>query len=140
MLLDACVGVAVIWEWHGEHEVANRWYNHQLNSRQELLVCRVSQMAILRLLTQRIAAGDNVLTQRGAWRAYDLFLRSPIVRFIEEPAGVEERFRLLSDREEVSPKRWTDDYLLAFAETMGMRLATLDRPLARRSSSVFLIS
>ncbi len=48
-------------------------------------------------------------------------------------------FRRLSTRDEVSPKRWTDDYLAAFAEAGSLTLVTFDRALAVRSPTSLLL-
>jgi hypothetical protein len=53
--------------------------------------------------------------------------RNPIKKILLAAA-----FELLSDRGEVSPKRWQDDYLAAFAQAAGLTLVTFDQTLARR--------
>ncbi len=94
-------------------------------------------MGLLRLLTNRAALGAETLTQSAAWQVYEQFLLDPRVLFHSEPEGVEERFRLHSSRNEVSPKRWTDDYLLAFAETATLTFITFDRTLAAERKTPF---
>jgi predicted nucleic acid-binding protein len=46
---------------------------------------------------------------------------------IEEPSGVEPRWRRLALRDQPSPKLWMDAYLAAFALAGGYRMVTTDR-------------
>ena len=107
---------------------------------ERLVFCRVSQLAVLRLLTTREVMGEDVMTQREALRAYDDLLIDPRIDFIGEPEGVSTILSRISSRDEVSPKRWADDYLVAFAEAGNLTIATFDRAIAGRVSSSILLT
>lgn len=83
--------------------------------------------------------GAGVLTQRECWAAYDLVLTDDRISLLSEPRGLALRFHNVSDRDEISPKRWADDYILAFAEAANLTLVTFDRALAARASISILL-
>jgi uncharacterized protein len=89
--------------------------------------CRVTQMGLLRLLTNQTVMGDDVVTSRDAWRAYRTILADERIGFAPEPLALEEPWRKLTSLDRPAPKLWTDAYLSAFAHTAGLRLVTLDR-------------
>ena len=93
----------------------------------EVIFCRVTQMGLLRLLNNRTVMGQDVLTSRGAWRAYRTLLTDDRIQFAPEPYALEQLWRRLTSHDEPRPKTWTDAYLAAFAEAGQMRLVTLDR-------------
>jgi len=79
-------------------------------------------------------------TQREAWSVVDRLLADPKILFLEEPGRLDETLRRISNRDEVSPQRWTDDYLAAFAEASNLKLVTFDRALAGRVPSSILLT
>ena len=82
----------------------------------------------------------DVMTQRQAWRAYEDLRLDPRVDMLAEPSNLELILHRLSDRDEVSPKRWNDDYLIAFAEAAGLTLVTFDRVMAGRANKAVLLT
>ena len=40
----------------------------------------------------------------------------------------------------VAPKDWADSYLIAFAQSAGIRLVTLDKAIGHRASDTILLS
>lgn len=132
-LLDANVWFAGIWDGHTDHQRALTW---RKRADGPLAMCRVTQMTVLRLLTTGAAMGGRPQTRREAWLLVDQQLADPDVAWIEEPAGMEDIWRLFSALDDRNHKLWTDDYLAAFARAAGMRLVTLDRALVRRYPSV----
>jgi predicted nucleic acid-binding protein len=57
---------------------------------------RVTQMALLRLLTNATVIDDDVLTSLDAWRAYRTILADERIGFAPEPLALEEHWRKLS--------------------------------------------
>ena len=104
-----------------------------------LSFCRFTQLGLLRLLTNRSAMGDDVLTQAKAWAVYDAFLHTARARMMEEPRGIDPLFRQNTNRNEVSTKQWADGYLFAFAIAAGIRLVTFDRALAGKVKGAVLL-
>jgi toxin-antitoxin system PIN domain toxin len=89
----------------------------------------MTELGLLRLLTNRHVMGQDVLTPRQAWRVYDQWRMDPRVEFLLEPAGFGERWREIGDKVVGGPNAWTDAYLAAFAATDDAAIVTLDRKL-----------
>jgi toxin-antitoxin system PIN domain toxin len=139
MLPDENVWLALAFEVHPQHPTARDWFN-RIDDDRSVCFCRSTQVSFLRLLTQPAALGRKALTQNEAWKAYEQFRNDNRVTFRDEPAELDAVFRRLSARDEISPKRWGDDYLLAFAESCNLTLVTFDRTLAKRTPDAILLS
>jgi len=137
-LVDINVWVALAYEGHVHHERANRWF--ESTDLERAFFCRITQIGLLRLLTNRAVMGRDVLPQRQAWRIYDRLLQDQRVGFLNEPPGTEKRFRELTTGSLPSTKQWADAYLAAMAGSVEMPLATLDASLAKTAglSAVYL--
>src|ERR1043165_6222310 len=55
----------------------------------DIAFCRVTQMALLRLLTSPAITGPDVLSRREAWDAFEKLLADPRIRIMTEPQGLE---------------------------------------------------
>lgn len=133
ILVDAAVWIALMYEGHIHHPVAKAWFDEQVN---ELVLCRVTQLSVLRLVSNAAVMAEDVVTRGEAWRLVDQLLSDKRVRWAEEPTDLDAVFRTLSARPDRSHRLWTDDYLAAFAQASGASLATLDTKLKRRYPSV----
>jgi uncharacterized protein len=92
------------------------------------IICRVSQMACLRLLTTAAVMGpQDTRSMVDAWREVDRFLARSDIHFHGEPPELERVWREFTALEVAAPKRWTDAYLAAFALAGGLRLVTFDQ-------------
>lgn len=127
-LADANILLALVVRGHGHHRRAAEWLS-SLGTRQ-CAVCRVTQMALLRHLTNRVIMREEVLSQQAAWDAYDALMDDERLVFLPEPLGLETEWRADS-RQSASRDRWTDAYLAAFAISGGLRLSSFDRGFAR---------
>lgn len=123
-LPDANVWLALAWSGHAGHPVARAWWDSAAPN--SICFSRVSQMALLRLLTNASVLGKDSKTQAGAWKIYDALRNSARVAFVEEPPGFEKQWRKLSDRQVPATKKWTDDYLAALTLICGLRCVTFD--------------
>lgn len=132
-LLDVNLWLAAVWARHSGHAAAKRWFDAETN---ELAFCRITQMSLLRLVTNPAVTGEDVLSRRRAWELYERILADPRVRFLGEPDGLMPLWVAFSKRDEASHLLWTDDYLAAFAQAAGGELVTLDKGLRRRYPSV----
>ena len=128
---DVNVWVALAYSRHVHHPVAVRWFE-SLGDEDELIFCRHTQMGLLRLLTLPAVMGEEILSQREAWRIYDAFFASPLVRFLTEPRDIESSFRRFARSSIATPQDWADSYLAAFAEHASLRLVTFDKSLSAR--------
>jgi len=133
ILLDVGVWLAASWGRHIHHGVAASWFNQQQD---DLAMCRVTQMSVLRLLSNPGVMRLDVISRTEAWRVIDQLRADERVRWAEEPTQLEAVWRAISAGDETSHKLWTDDYLAAFAQAAGATLATMDRKLRARYPSV----
>lgn len=132
-LLDVNVWLAAAWARHVLHPAARRWLDAQED---DLLFCRVTEMAFLRLTTNRAVMGHDSLTRRQAWDVLLALQADPRIRFAAEPRGLAPIWITVSKRDDRSHLLWTDDYLAAFAQTAGAQLVTFDAGLRARYPSV----
>ena len=124
-LLDANVWLALAAEAHIDHQRAQAYWNDQAYD--VAAFCRVTQLAFLRHVTNKIIMGEHRLTPRAAWRKCGEFLALPEVRLLQEPPGVSELLGRYCDVGRTSPNLWTDAYLAAFAKSAGLRLVSFDQ-------------
>lgn len=123
---------------HPHHRAAIAW-GEALDRNTRFYFCRVSQIALLRLLTNQSVMGADVTTQREAWAIYDKFYENAATFFADEPRDLEERLRELTGKNRSSTKEWADAYLAAFAETSGLVLVTFDKALAGKAKGAILL-
>jgi toxin-antitoxin system PIN domain toxin len=123
-LADANVWLALAFSDHIHHESARRWFEAQPES--TCAFCRLTQLALLRHLTNAKIMGNLVQSQQQAWNAYDALCADPRVVFLHEPLAVEVEFRGLTQSSHPSHQRWTDAYLAALAKVTSAQLVTFD--------------
>lgn len=128
ILADVDIWIASTVSEHPHHESARRWWVESvLPSNTTVAFCRVTQLGLLRLLTNKSVMGRQRQTLSGAWAHYDRLSAQRIVSYVDEPPGLSERMRELCRPGQTSKNFWTDVYLAAFAQCCGFRLATFDR-------------
>lgn len=137
ILMDVGPWLALTYEGH-VHSVAVRSW--KARTPDTLVMCRVTQMSLLRLLTNRAVMRNDVQTRAAAWAVLDQLTADAQVTFTTEPDGLEPVWRTFSARDELSHTLWTDDYLAAFALVGGMRLATLDHTVRARYPAVEVLA
>lgn len=125
--------MAAAWGRHVHHPAVARWFHRREG---ELVLCRVTQMSLLRLLSNPAVMGDDVVARDRAWQIVDKLRGDERVVWSDEPAHLEPVWRALSARDDNSHKLWTDDYLAAFAQAGDLAFATLDSGFSRRYPSV----
>jgi toxin-antitoxin system PIN domain toxin len=130
VLCDSNIWLALALSKHVHHRAARDWLE-TIDEAESVLVCRATQQTFLRLLTNASvlgAYGNAPLTNRQAWKVYEALLKDDrIVLRLEEPVGIESRWKRLAARDTPSPKLWMDAYLAAFALAGGYRMVTTDR-------------
>ena len=92
------------------------------------VLCRVTQMALLRLLTRPEVMGPDLVTPAQAWQHYHRLIKDGVASFMQEPPGLLEAWQEFSDvLPAASGNTWTDTYLAAFAKCARLPLVTFDR-------------
>ena len=122
-LVDANVWLALAFSDHSHHRIAVAWFDEL--GEQDAVFCRITQMALLRHLTNEKLMGKFRLSQKEAWGAYDALCQDQRVVFADEPADLENFWRQLTRSRQPHHRLWTDAYLAAFALAAQLRLSTL---------------
>jgi toxin-antitoxin system PIN domain toxin len=122
--LDANVWLALAAEAHTHHRRAKEYWEHEAAPIAGF--CRVTQMALLRLLTNKTVMGPQVQSPSAAWTKSAEFMSLPEVVLFAEPVGLEEAWQRYATVGRLPPNLWTDAYLAAFAHSGGLRLVTFD--------------
>ena len=136
-LLDDNVWLALAAEAHAHHPRAQAYWEREAASRSAF--CRVTELAFLRHLTNPAVMGDQMLSPSAAWGKLQEFRALPEVRFLAEPAGLDELLRDFCNLGRTSPNLWTDAYLAAFAKGARLRMVTFDQGFARFKGLELLI-
>jgi len=132
-LIDVNVWLSLSWARHPHSPRAVAWFATLPKTQVRLLFCRVTELGILRLLTNTAVMGDSVLDLGAAFELLDTWKRDPRVHFASEPAGVEAVFRnaLTALAGKSATKVIVDAYLTAFANQSTARLVTFDRAMSQ---------
>jgi toxin-antitoxin system PIN domain toxin len=136
---DINVWVALTHGGHVHHDIAQDWFA-SLEPDVRFHFCRFTQLGFLRLLTAEAVMGDDAMKQTEAWALYDRWLEDDRVSFVDEPPGLDRRFRALTRLKSASPKAWADAYLAAFAETSQVTLVTFDRAFRGKTKPLILLA
>jgi len=128
-LVDANVWLALTFSDHVFHLLTKTWFDTQPEG--SCAFCRITQLALLRNLTNSKIMGQFVQNQMDAWKNYDLLAGDGRVVFLNEPPTLEAELRYLTQSDSPSHAVWTDAYLAAFAIASQCQLVTCDRGLDR---------
>lgn len=135
---DINVWVALSHGNHVHHLAASDWYD-TLDPEMRLCFCRFTQLGLLRLLTAEAVMGDEALNQTQAWAVFDRWVADGQAGLLDEPPGLERRFRDRTRSKQASPKAWADAYLAAFAEASQITLVTFDRAFRNKVKPLILL-
>ncbi len=127
-LVDINVWLAIAYDLHVHHDLAANWFESIGGG--QAVFCRLTQLGLLRLLTNATVMDADVMGQMRAWQVFDKFLSDFRVRFIAEPEQLDPAFRLRTRSHHSAPKAWADAYLGAMAEVSGLAIVSLDRAFA----------
>jgi toxin-antitoxin system PIN domain toxin len=87
-LPDVNVMLALASRRHVHHAPAVGWLD--TTGEGETSSCRVTQMGLLRLLTNRRALGADVLEMAEAWSVYHRMTADSRIQLLAEPAGIQQ--------------------------------------------------
>ena len=136
---DINVWLALSYDRHIHHATAKAWFD-SLGPNSRSYFCRMTQLGLLRLLcTESVMGRDRVLNQREAWLHYDRWREDERIEFLEEPAGLENEFRALTQHWLPSPKGWVDAYLGAFSTLAGIPFVTFDQAFRGRIKDALIL-
>lgn len=128
-LCDVNVLLALVYQFHQHHPTALAWFDTQ--RRGQAALCRVSQLALLRLLSNKRVMGPDVCTHERAWQLWDLVVADRRFVYLQEPGKLEAQLRAYTQTNGSSPNLWQDAYLAAFSRSAGIRMVTFDRGFQR---------
>ncbi len=137
-LLDINVWLALTFSGHKHHASATSWFN-PLPSGRTCCFCRFTQLGFLRLSTNPKSNPLQTLTMTEAWKAFDDIMLDPRFRFLLEPTGLENEWRLGSELQTFSHNVWNDAYLAGFAIAGKYELVTFDKGFARYPSLTYTL-
>jgi uncharacterized protein len=128
-LVDVNAILALLVRSHAHHDLARRWFDG-LNAG-EVGICRIVQLAIVRLLGSRAIMGSHAVSAAAGWGIMVELFEDERVEFLIEPANIESFLPRLLSHPVAAGKLVTDAYLAAFAMAASRRLVTLDRDFRR---------
>ena len=123
-LCDVNYLLALCYEGHVHNSQAVGWLDQQ--EALDLVLCRNTQLGLLRLLCNPTLMGSAACTMEQAWGIYDTILSDARFEFYAEPEGLEDFLRLYTTSGRISPKLWQDAYLAAFARAARLQLVSFD--------------
>lgn len=124
-LLDSNVWVALTIDRHEHHPEALAWFNEVPDDRSACF-CRMTQNSFLRLVSLKSIFHEDTMTNEHAIKVYRQFRLDPRVGWMDEPAGLEDKWLAAASVRSPAPKRWMDAYLSAYARSSDARLVTFD--------------
>lgn len=127
-LPDVNVWLALCSNRHEHHPVAANWLEAV---RIPVYFCRVTQMALLRLLTNPKVMESDLLTPQEAIGVYKILRADDRVRYAHEPADAEDVWLSLMTVPSAKGSVWTDAWLAAFALSHRSKLVTFDAGMRR---------
>ncbi|HWP62869.1 MAG TPA: TA system VapC family ribonuclease toxin [Candidatus Binatia bacterium] len=128
-LLDVSVWLPLSVPDHVHHERARQYWDRE--AADEVMFCRVTALAFLRLVTNPRVLRDRALHGATAWNALRTWLATPGVGWLDEPPALDEWLARWASDLDLSGAGWTDAYLAAFAAASGCRLVAFDADFLR---------
>ena len=125
-LCDVNVLLALCHADHVHHDRAHEWLA-EVNAPGDVLICRISQLGLLRLLNTPAVMLGEPRDVKTAWQDYDALMMDERFAFASESPQLDAAFRRIMPIKLVSPKVWQDAYLAAFAISADLRFVTFDQ-------------
>ena len=136
-IADVNVVFALVNERHIHHQRVFDWLDRQ-ESGFTLGICRLVQMALIRLLSNSSAMDGDPLSLSAGWKVYADLINDDSFIFVPEPKGFQSAWINLCQPFGASPKVLNDAYLAAIAITMKIPLVTLDTDFRQFSGTSLL--
>jgi toxin-antitoxin system PIN domain toxin len=124
-LADVNVLLPLLVRHHEHHQLALRWFDSLEAG--EALLCRMVQLALVRLLGNRTIMGKYAISASAAWALIADLLEDERTEFAAEPALFDTVFPKLLKYPAPTNKLVGDAYLAAFSIAGQLRLTTIDK-------------
>ena len=125
-IADANVLFPLMVQGHAAYEVAKGWWDEQPDG--TVGTCLLTRLAVLRLLTNRVAMNGTPVSHDEALKAWGRLSNDPRSFHVDgEPAEHESRFVSLVSSRQPTPNLWTDARLAALAMSLDYEMTTFDR-------------
>lgn len=124
-VVDVNVWLALLVKEHIHHPAARRWFD-KLDPG-EAGLCRIVQLALLRLLGNQSIMGPGALSVSRAWTCIADLMEDERVAFLPEPSELSSVMPGLLQYPVPTPSLVTDAYLAAFAIALDAPLVSWDR-------------
>ncbi len=124
-LVDVNVWLALLAARHVRHEAADRWF--AALGVGEAGMCRIVQLAVIRLLGNCTVMGADSLPPVAAWTTVSQLMEDERVEFVTEPSGIDSILPAFFRDPVPTGKLVGDAYLAAFAISASRKIVTTDR-------------
>jgi toxin-antitoxin system PIN domain toxin len=124
-IADANVLFPLLVQGHAAYEVAKRWWDEQPD--ETVGTCLLTRLAVLRLLTNRVAMNGSPVTPGEALEAWQRLNDEPRSFHIDTDPAEHDRFASFVSSREPMPNLWTDAWLAALAISLDCEMTTFDR-------------
>lgn len=136
-LPDVNVLLALVAEGHVHHDSARKWFEARDND--SVGICRVTQVGLLRLLTNpRVLLSGSYSIPR-AWDISNQLFADRRIFFEYEPPELEIAWMNMMKEPGTGPSSWTDAYLAAFAWRHEYEIVTFDKDFRRWTDLSFTL-
>jgi toxin-antitoxin system PIN domain toxin len=124
-LPDVNFWIALNFNRHVHNRIATAWLASVASD--QLAFCRITELGLLRLLTNQRVMGTDLHSPTRAWKIYEETRSDLRIVFLSEGAGFTELWRQAANQISPSGNAWTDAYLAVFAHHTNATVVTFDR-------------
>ena len=125
-IADANVLFPLLVDRHVAHETAQRWWGTRADD--SVGLCLLTRMAVLRLLTNRVAMNGAPVSPKAALDAWQVLANDPRCIYLETSPTTHERiFAGMVAGRLPTPNLWVDAWLGALARSFDYEFVTFDR-------------
>lgn len=128
-LADVNVIFPLLLSRHTQRAAALQWFDRA--NREEIALCRLTRLGVLRLLCHAQVMGPDVLNPKAAFKALEILENDERVVLVHEPDGVDAVLKSMVTKSATTPNLWSDAYLAAFSVTVGLCLVSFDKGFSR---------
>jgi len=128
-LVDVNVWLALLAVRHVHHDTVSQWFASL--GAEEAGLCRIVQLAVIRLLGNRTVMGGDALPAADAWNILDRLQEDERLTFVGEPEGIDSILPALFRYPTPTVKLVGDAYLAAFCMATSRTLVTTDHGFTR---------